>query len=144
MTKEERNRDSSVGIATSLCSRQVRFDPQQGEKVFLLSMAFGPTLWPIQTPVQWAPGSLSPMLKLARHDAHHSPQFMPRLRMAWSCCLTPPYAFMKCCLIKNRHKFHFTHRCYVEVYLGMLYSCLRVILGPIICNPSEPKYEFFS
>lgn len=58
----------------------MRFVPLQEEKIFLLSMFLGLTLGPIQAPVQWAPGALSPGLKLARHDAHHSPQFSAEVK----------------------------------------------------------------
>jgi hypothetical protein len=40
-----------------------RFDPRQRQRIFLLASASKPALGPIQPPVQWVPGVLSPGVK---------------------------------------------------------------------------------
>jgi hypothetical protein len=43
-----------------------RFDPRQGQRVFLLAPASRPALGPTQPPIQWVPGVLSPGVKLGQ------------------------------------------------------------------------------
>jgi hypothetical protein len=58
--------DSSVGIATGwFHSRQC--------KIFLFSTASRPALGPIQPPIQWIPGAISPEIKRQGREANHTP-----------------------------------------------------------------------
>jgi len=44
-----------------------------------------PALRPIQSPMQWVPGDLSPENGQLRREAHHSPPTTTDIKNAWSC-----------------------------------------------------------
>jgi hypothetical protein len=50
------------------------FYPQQRQRIFPLTSVPRPALGPIQPPMQWVPGVLSPGQRAAGRDADHSPQ----------------------------------------------------------------------
>jgi hypothetical protein len=69
-------RDSAVGIPTSygLDKRGVGVRVPVGSKNFLFSSTSSrPVLGPIQHPIQWVPGALTPGVKRQRREADNSP-----------------------------------------------------------------------
>jgi hypothetical protein len=57
-----------------LDDRAIGFDPRRRQMIFPLSSVSRPALGPIQPPVQWVPGILSPGVKARPgRDADHSP-----------------------------------------------------------------------
>jgi hypothetical protein len=50
---------------------EIRFPA--GIRDFLFCIASRPVLRPTETPAQWAPGGLSPVVKRPEYDAHYSP-----------------------------------------------------------------------
>jgi hypothetical protein len=52
------------------------FDPRRGQRIFSLTSVSIPALGPIQPPVQWVPGVLSPgVIARPGRDADHSPPY---------------------------------------------------------------------
>jgi hypothetical protein len=69
------------------------FDPWPRQRIFLLASESRPALGPIQPPVQWVPGVLSPGEKRGRGvmlTTH--PHLVPRLRMSRSYTSSPPWS----------------------------------------------------
>jgi hypothetical protein len=66
-------RDSSAGIATRCTTKELSFDSQQGQQIFLFSIASRPTPGPTQPPIQWIHGAISPEVKRHGREADHSP-----------------------------------------------------------------------
>jgi hypothetical protein len=62
---------------------------------FLLSTSSRPALEPIQLPIQWVLGDLSPGLKWKGREADHSPPTSAEVNKMWIYTSTPPYAFME-------------------------------------------------
>jgi hypothetical protein len=61
------------------------FDPRQRQRIFPLASASRPALGPIQPPVQWVPGVLSPGVKRGRGVMLTTrPHLVPKLRMSRS------------------------------------------------------------
>jgi hypothetical protein len=53
-----------------------RFDPRQGQRIFIVASASRPALGPTQPPVQWVPGTGGPFpggTARSGRDADHSP-----------------------------------------------------------------------
>jgi hypothetical protein len=62
-----RSRDSSGSIVSDYgLDDRSGFDPQQGQRIFPLFSVSRPALEPIQSPVQWIPGVISPGVKRGR------------------------------------------------------------------------------
>jgi hypothetical protein len=74
------------------------FDSRQGQEIFLFPTASRPVLGPTQTPIQWAPGTLSTGVKLSEHEADHSPLSSAEDKNGGAAC----------CLIKHRENCTFT------------------------------------
>jgi hypothetical protein len=71
-----------------------RFDPRQGQRIFLPAPASRLALGPTQPPIQWVPGVLYPGVKCGRGvmlTTH--PHLVPRLRMSRSYTSPPPMCF---------------------------------------------------
>jgi len=47
------------------------------------------SLWPIQPPIQWVPGDLSPGVKLPGREADHSPPSSAGVKNSWRYTSTP-------------------------------------------------------
>jgi hypothetical protein len=79
------SRDSTVGIATSywLDDRGVGVPSPGGVKNFLFSTSFRPDVGS-KPPIQCVPGTLSPGVKLPRHEADHSPPTSAEVKKTWS------------------------------------------------------------
>jgi hypothetical protein len=74
-----------------LDDRRSRFDPRQGQRIFLLAPASRPALGSTQPPIQWVPGVLCPGVKRGRGvmlTTH--PHLVPRLIMSRSYTSSPP------------------------------------------------------
>jgi hypothetical protein len=56
------------------------FDSRQGQKIVLLLTAYKPALGPIQPPIHWVPGALSPGVKRQGREADHSPPFSAEVK----------------------------------------------------------------
>jgi len=76
------------------------FESRQGQEFFLLATASRPALVPIQPPIQWVPGALTPGVKWTGLEADHSPPPSAEVKNTWSYISTPPYVFMAWCLLK--------------------------------------------
>jgi hypothetical protein len=62
-----------------------------GQRIFSLASVSRPALGPIQPPVQWVPGVLSPGLKRGQSVTLTThPDLVPRSRMSRSCTSSPP------------------------------------------------------
>jgi hypothetical protein len=59
-------------------------------KNFLFSTSLGP----IEPPIHWVPGTVSPQVKRPRRKADHSPPTSAEVKKTWVCTSTPPYVFM--------------------------------------------------
>jgi hypothetical protein len=59
-------------------------------KNFLLSLSSRPALGPVQPPVQWVPGALSPRVKRQVREADHSPQASDEVKKMWIYNPFPP------------------------------------------------------
>jgi hypothetical protein len=82
------SRDSVVGIATG-------YGPDdRGSRIFLFSTASIPALGPIQPPIQWVPGALSPEVKLQVREADHLPTASSEVKKMWIYTSTPPYVLI--------------------------------------------------
>jgi hypothetical protein len=58
-----------------------------------------PALVPTQPTIQWVPGALSLGVKRSGLEADHSPLSSAKVKNALNYTSTPPYIFMKWCLI---------------------------------------------
>jgi hypothetical protein len=61
---------------------------------FLFATASRPVLGPTHSPIQWVPGALSPGVKRPGHEADHSPNLVPKLRMRGAIHPLPKYICM--------------------------------------------------
>jgi hypothetical protein len=69
-----------------------RFDPRQGQRIFLLAPGSRPALGPTQHPIQWVPAVLSPVVKRGRGvTLTPHPHLVPSLRMSRSYTSCPPH-----------------------------------------------------
>jgi len=67
------------------------FDPRRGQRIFPLASVSRPALGPIQPPVQWVPGVLSPGVKRGRGVTLTThPHLVPRSWMSRSYTSSPP------------------------------------------------------
>jgi hypothetical protein len=80
------------------------FVSRQGLGIFLLTTVSRTALGPTQSPIQWVTGALSLGVKRPGREADHSPPSSAEVKNAWSYTFTPPYVFMKWCLVKHRDK----------------------------------------
>jgi len=86
------------------------FDSWEGQEgIFLFATAFKPCLEPIQPPIQWEPGDLSPEVKLPGREADYLPQCNAEVKNAWSYTSTLLFIFTATCLVKHRDNFTFHH-----------------------------------
>jgi hypothetical protein len=67
--------------------------------IFLFSTSFRPALGPIQPPIQWEPGTLSPGVKRQGREADHLSPTSAEVKKMWIYTSNSPYAFMAQCLI---------------------------------------------
>jgi hypothetical protein len=67
-------------------SRTVGFRFQAGTRrdFFFFFLPSLPGLGPIQPPIQWVPGALSPWVKRSVREADHSPPSSAEVKNAWS------------------------------------------------------------
>jgi hypothetical protein len=65
--------DSSVGIASRLRARRLRFDSWQGQDTCFFSVTTRLVLWPTQSPLRQVTGTLSPAVKRQSRGTDHSP-----------------------------------------------------------------------
>jgi hypothetical protein len=72
---------------------QPGFDSQQGQEIFLYSTVSRLALRPIQPPIQWVLGALSPGVKQLGHEAAHSPPCSAKVKKGGA-ILPLPYVFM--------------------------------------------------
>jgi hypothetical protein len=54
-----------------------------------------PALGPIQSPIQWEPGTLSQGVKRSGREAEHSSPCSAQAKNAWNCKSTPPYTYVE-------------------------------------------------
>jgi hypothetical protein len=94
------SRGSSVSIVTRLWAGRPGFNSRQGLRFFLLA---NPASYPMDTGI----GGSFPRVKRPGHEADHSPQSVPRLRMRGALLPLPKYVFMAWCLIKHRTTLQF-------------------------------------
>jgi len=76
---------------------------QEWDFFFLLGIASGLLPRPMQPPIQWVPGTLSPGVKLSRREADHS-HLVPKSRMCGDTPPFPEYAFIAWYLVKKGEK----------------------------------------
>jgi hypothetical protein len=72
-----------------------------GSRTFLFTV-FRPVLEPTKPPIQWILWFPSPGVKQLGHEADYSFPSSAQVKNAWSYILTPPYIFMKGCLVQHR------------------------------------------
>jgi hypothetical protein len=58
-------------------------------------------LGPIQPPIQWTAGDLTPGVKRTGREANHKPLYSADVKNAWNYTSSPQYIFMASCLIKQ-------------------------------------------
>jgi hypothetical protein len=63
-------------------------------KNLVFSTSFRPALRPIQSPIQWVPGVLSPRVKHPGNEADHLPPPSVEVKKMWIYTSTPPYTLM--------------------------------------------------
>jgi hypothetical protein len=76
-----------------------------------------PALWPTQSPIQWLPGALFPVVKHLGSEADHSLPSSAEIRNVWCYTPTPHYVFLVWCLVKHRDSFTFTFVNHVSLKL---------------------------
>jgi hypothetical protein len=86
------SRGSSVQcLTTGWTIGRSRFDPRQGQRIFLLASASRPALRPTQPPIQWVSGVLSPGVKCGQGVTLTThPHLVPRLSKSRSYTSSPP------------------------------------------------------
>jgi hypothetical protein len=78
------------------------FNSRQGLGIFFFSTASRPALEPIQPPIQWVLGALSPEVKRPGREADHSSPSSTEVKECVALHLRPQYVFMAWCLVKQR------------------------------------------
>jgi hypothetical protein len=82
---------NSQCLTTGWTIGRSRFDPRQGQRIFLLATASRPALGLTQPPIQWVPRVLSQGVKRGRGVTLTThPHLVPRLRMSRSYTSSPP------------------------------------------------------
>jgi hypothetical protein len=76
--------------------------PGGGLGIFLFFTASRTAPRPTHPPIQWAPGTLSSVIKRPGREADHSPPSSAEIKHAWRYTSSPEYVFMACCLVKHR------------------------------------------
>jgi hypothetical protein len=64
------------------------------QEIFLFSIAFRLALGPTQSPIQWLPGSISPLVKQMECESNHSPPSSAGVKNAWT--FSPLYVRLPC------------------------------------------------
>jgi len=98
---------SSVRIVARLWAGQPGFNSQEGQGRDFFTTTSRMDLGPIQSPIQWVLGVLSPGVKQPGHKDDCSPPSSTKVKNMWSYTSTPQYVFMAWCLIKHRDNFTF-------------------------------------
>jgi hypothetical protein len=80
---------SLIGIAPGYGLDDRGFESRQGLGIFLFTTASRPTLGTTQSPIQWAPGALSLVVKRPVREADHSPPSSAEVKNAWNYTSTP-------------------------------------------------------
>jgi hypothetical protein len=80
------SRDSSLGYELD----DPEFDSREGPGIFIFITVSRPALGPIQPPIQWLSGALSPGVKRLGREADHSPPSSAEVKNAWSYTSIPP------------------------------------------------------
>jgi hypothetical protein len=70
--------------------RIVGFDSRQGLGSFLFTTTSRTALGPTHPPIQWVPGSLSPVVKWMGHEADHSPPSSAKVKECMELYLHSP------------------------------------------------------
>jgi hypothetical protein len=84
----------------------------EGLGIFLFTVASRPTLRPIQPPIQWVPGAISPGVKRQGREADHSPPSSAEVKNVWSYTFTPPLRLHGVVLsYRTKHRVNFTFAC---------------------------------
>jgi len=96
-----RIRGNSVSVMTRLRAGRPRFNPRQGQGMFLLVTASRPALEPTQYPIKWEPGVVSLEVKRSVSEVDHSPASSAEVKNAWSYTSIPQYVYMVWCLVKQ-------------------------------------------
>jgi hypothetical protein len=73
---------------------------------FLFTAVFIQGLGPIQPPIKWVLGALTPGVKWTGHEANHSPSSSAKVKTLWNYTSTPQYVFMVWCLIGKEVYLH--------------------------------------
>jgi hypothetical protein len=74
--------------------------------IFLFPTAVSrPALGPTQSPIQWIPGVLTPVVTRPGRKADHSHPSSAENKNAWSYTSIHAYVFMVWCLIKHKDNF---------------------------------------
>jgi hypothetical protein len=63
---------------------------------------------PVLLLLQWVPVGLSAVVKRPGLETDHSPPPSAEVKNVWNYASTPPYVFMKWCLVKHRDNFTFS------------------------------------
>jgi hypothetical protein len=80
---------------------------------FLFATPSRLTLGPTHPFIRWAPGALSPWLKMPGHEADDSPSHRAKFKNAWNSTSTPQYEIVVWYSIKHRDDFTF----YIRLHL---------------------------
>jgi len=115
----------------------VPFPARGTVKFFLFAIASRPALGPIQSPIHWVMGPLSPGLKWPRREADHWPPSSAKAKNEWSYTFTPPYIFMAWYLIKQGMHFHCVVLNWVQGQL-YIYFCFE---KSVLCNKCEYMWQ---
>jgi hypothetical protein len=86
-----------------------------GAGIFVFTAMSRPALGPIQPPIQWVLGTLSPGIKQLGQAADYSPPYSAEVENAWRDTSTPPCFILVWCLIKHKDNFMFSVRILTRV-----------------------------
>jgi hypothetical protein len=85
------NRHTHIKNSVWLRTGRLKFDPRQGQRIFLLAPTSRSALGPTQPPMQWVPGALSPGVKRGRDVTLTThPHLVPRLSKSRIYTSSPP------------------------------------------------------
>ena len=69
--------------------------------------------------IQWVPGALISEVNCPGHEADHSPQSSPEVKISWSFTFPLMLTLVVCCLITHTDNFMFSSAMYMSRYVGM-------------------------